>query len=61
MGLSPERALQRATDKFQRRFEHMERAARADSRALTEESLETLEARWQAAKVATAADDRSRS
>jgi len=57
MGLSPERALQRATDKFQRRFGQMEASARADGRALTEESLDALEARWQAAKAATAADD----
>lgn len=56
MGLSPERALQRATDKFHRRFGQMEATARAEGRALTEESLESLEARWQAAKAATDAD-----
>jgi MazG family protein len=60
MGLSPERALQRATDKFQRRFEQMEAAARADGHALTDESLEALEARWEAAKAATAAENRPR-
>jgi MazG family protein len=58
LGLSPERALQRATDKFQRRFGHMEAAARAEGRALTDDSLEALEMRWQAAKAATATDDR---
>lgn len=45
-----EDALARANRKFERRFRHMEAAARADGRDLADLPLEALEAYWQAAK-----------
>jgi MazG family protein len=54
MGIAPETALRKANDKFQRRFESMEAAARAEGHALTDLSFEDLDERWNAAKKATA-------
>ena len=54
MGIAPEQALRRANDKFQDRFEHMERAVRADGQTLTQLSFADLDARWNAAKADTA-------
>lgn len=51
LGVEPEAALRLANDKFQRRFDGMERAAAADNRRLRELSLEQLEAMWQTQKA----------
>jgi MazG family protein len=50
LGIPPEPALRRANDKFQDRFEHMERTARAEGHLLKQLSFEDLDARWNAAK-----------
>lgn len=50
MGMAPESALRRANDKFQARFEHMERTARNEGHALNELSPAELDARWNRAK-----------
>lgn len=50
MGIAPEQALRRANDKFQDRFEHMERTVRAEDRRLSDLSFEELDTRWHAAK-----------
>ena len=50
LGIAPEDALRRANDKFQTRFEQMERTARADGHTLSELSLDDLDARWNLAK-----------
>lgn len=46
LGLEPEAALRLANDKFQRRFEGMERRAAAGGRSLKELTLEELERLW---------------
>jgi MazG family protein len=50
MGIAPEEALRRANDKFQARFEHMERQATTDGVRLEDQSFEQLDERWNAAK-----------
>jgi MazG family protein len=50
MGIAPETALRRANDKFQARFEHMERTVESEGHALKELSFGELDARWNAAK-----------
>jgi MazG family protein len=50
LGVAPEAALTRANDKFQARFEHMERTAKAEGHALGELSPAVLDARWNLAK-----------
>lgn len=50
MGIAPEQALRKANDKFQARFEHMERTAKTDGVQLREQSFEQLDDRWNAAK-----------
>ena len=50
LGVEPEGALRKANDKFQRRFEGVERAARTDGRTLKEMTLAEMEALWQAQK-----------
>lgn len=50
LGLAPEAALRKANDKFQARFEHMERAAETDGVRLQDQSFDELNARWHAAK-----------
>jgi MazG family protein len=59
LGLEPESALRRANDKFQTRFEAVERRARDAGRELPSLTLEEMEAHWQAVKAATAAQDAS--
>jgi MazG family protein len=46
LGVEPEAALRVANDKFQRRFEGVERAANASGRSLREMSLPEMEALW---------------
>ena len=50
LGIEPEAALRVANDKFQRRFEGMERSAAGRGEQLREMSLAALEAEWQAQK-----------
>ena len=50
LGVEPEAALRIANDKFQRRFEGMERVATNDGRRLKELTLQEMEALWQAEK-----------
>jgi uncharacterized protein YabN with tetrapyrrole methylase and pyrophosphatase domain len=50
MGVSPETALRKANDKFQARFEHMEREVCAEGRCLAELSAADLDTRWTRAK-----------
>jgi MazG family protein len=50
MGLDAETALRKASDKFQARFETMERTARGEGRTLTGMTAEELDARWTRAK-----------
>lgn len=52
MGLSPEQVLRKANDKFQARFELMERTAHDEGHTLGELSFDDLDARWNAAKAA---------
>jgi ATP diphosphatase len=55
MNIAPEAALRKANDKFQRRFESMEATAAAEGHALNDLTFDDLDARWNAAKKATAA------
>ncbi|GHB34904.1 nucleoside triphosphate pyrophosphohydrolase [Pseudovibrio japonicus] len=48
--IQPEAALKRTNAKFRRRFAHIEHAANAEDRPLTDLSLDEMEAHWQAAK-----------
>ncbi|MGE3275680.1 MAG: nucleoside triphosphate pyrophosphohydrolase [Vicinamibacterales bacterium] len=50
LGLEPETALRKANDKFQKRFEAVERAALAEGRTLKDLSLAEMEERWQRVK-----------
>ncbi len=50
MGIEPEAALRRATDKFQRRFTAMEARVRIDGQQMRDLDLAALEAHWQAVK-----------
>jgi len=50
LGVEPEAALRRASDKFTSRFGHMEAALAARGVSLTDASLEEMEAEWQEAK-----------
>ncbi|HEY0714882.1 MAG TPA: nucleoside triphosphate pyrophosphohydrolase [Polyangia bacterium] len=54
LGLDAESALRIATDKFTRRFVHMEEGARSAGRTLSEHTLDQLNERWDLAKAATA-------
>jgi len=56
LGVEPEAALRVASDKFQRRFDAMERAVVSEGRHLKDFTLDELEIRWQAAKHATTAN-----
>jgi MazG family protein len=53
LGIEPEAALRIANDKFQRRFDDVERQVTGDGRKLRDETLEQLEERWQKAKATT--------
>jgi len=50
LGIEPETALRKANDKFTRRFGIMERAITESGRAMTDMTLEQMEAEWQRAK-----------
>jgi tetrapyrrole methylase family protein/MazG family protein len=52
LGLDAESALRQATDRFSRRFEHMEAATRAIDRPIAAHSLDEMNALWDAAKAA---------
>ena len=51
LGIEPESALRRANDKFQDRFETLERQVVVEGHRLQELTLEQLEERWQRAKT----------
>lgn len=53
MGVEPEAALRVANDKFQKRFDQMDRDAVAEGTRLRDLTLDQLDVRWQRAKVAT--------
>ncbi len=53
MGVDPEVALRKATDKFQARFEAMEGAARERSERLEDLTLQELDERWRLVKETT--------
>ena len=55
LGVDAEAALRHANRRFEKRFRLMERAAERDGSQLSEESLERLEERWEAAKRELAA------
>jgi MazG family protein len=50
LGIEPESALRRATEKFTARFDAVERAFAATGRPLSEATLEEMEAEWQRVK-----------
>jgi ATP diphosphatase len=50
LGLEPEAALRVANDKFQRRFDDLERQVEASGRKLRDLTLDELESHWQKAK-----------
>jgi nucleoside triphosphate diphosphatase len=52
LSVDPEAALRRANAKFERRFRYIEAALAAEGRKAETESLDALEALWQAAKQA---------
>jgi MazG family protein len=52
LGVEPESALRRATEKFTTRFEAVERAFAATGRQLSEATLAEMEAEWQRVKSA---------
>ena len=52
LGIEPESALRRATEKFTARFESMERAFDAAGRPLSGATLEEMEAEWERVKSA---------
>jgi MazG family protein len=53
LGIEPEAALRVANDKFQRRFDDVERQVVASGKKFRDMSLEQLEAHWQIAKATT--------
>lgn len=53
LGIEPEAALRVANDKFQRRFDDVERHVIANGQRLRDLTLQQLEAHWQNAKTAT--------
>ncbi|MCF1427534.1 MAG: nucleoside triphosphate pyrophosphohydrolase [Shewanella sp.] len=50
LGVEPEQALRQGNDKFERRFRQVEHLAENSGRAMTDHSLDELEAYWQQAK-----------
>jgi len=50
LGVNPEDALRKTTEKFIRRFQEIEKEYRANQRELTEASLEELDEAWERAK-----------
>ncbi len=57
LGVEPEAALRRAADKFQARFEAMERLVRADGVALSSLTLDQQNTLWHRVKADAAATD----
>jgi MazG family protein len=53
LGIEPEAALRVANDKFQRRFDDVERQVKADGKKVRDVTLERLEEHWQKAKANT--------
>jgi MazG family protein len=53
LGIEPEAALRRANEKFTKRFDAVEQAFAARGRALSETTLDEMEAEWQRAKTAS--------
>jgi nucleoside triphosphate diphosphatase len=53
LGLEPEAALRIANDKFQRRFDDVERQVTGSGKKLRDQTLEQLEEHWQKAKATT--------
>jgi MazG family protein len=51
LGIEPEAALRVANDKFQRRFDELERHVTKDGRKVRDLTLDELEAHWQRAKA----------
>ena len=51
LGIEPEAALRVANDKFQRRFDDLERQVASDGKRFRDLTLEQLEEHWQSAKV----------
>jgi MazG family protein len=51
LGIEPEAALRVANDKFQRRFDQLERHITADGHAFRDLTLDQLEQYWQRAKI----------
>ena len=51
LGIEPEAALRVANDKFQRRFDDLERQVTSSGRKLRDLTLDELEAHWQTAKT----------
>ena len=56
LGIEPEAALRVANDKFQRRFDDLERQVTASGKKFRDLSLEQMEAHWQIAKTKTNAN-----
>lgn len=56
LGLDPEDCLQKANDKFIRRFHGVQAGLRAQGRELAESTLEEMEAHWQKVKISEVAD-----
>lgn len=56
--IEPEAALREASARFRRRFGYIEQAAAQSGRALTDLSLEEMEAYWQLAKIHESGADR---
>jgi ATP diphosphatase len=57
LGIEPEAALRVANDKFQRRFDDLERQVVAGGKKVRDLSLDELEEHWQAAKQNTNTKD----
>lgn len=57
LGVEPEAALRRATEKFTRRFEAMEQELAGAGRTLGEATLDQMEAAWQRVKATSPAGD----
>ncbi len=53
LGIEPESALRRATEKFTARFDAVERTFAATGRPLSDVTLEEMESEWQRVKAAT--------
>ncbi len=51
MGVNPEEALRKTTDKFVKRFQHIEKALTKSNRTLQEASLEEMDKLWEESKT----------